>query len=313
MKNHIKWSQSEFICAPTELKNLGEISHLQGPVAHLFSNKIRIYCSTRYVEATKSICIYIDVDKSNPKQILNYGVVNIPPTDSGSFDEDGMMPSCVFKDNDKLLLAYSGWNSKGNGKYHNATGLLSSRDGINFNRIFPGPIMDRHAFDPSLVVTPYIMKDNGIYKNWYVSCSHWIEAGNQFEPSYGIKYATSINLIDWNRVETEVIARDASKFSIARPSVLKHLDYYQMWYSKRQNSNFRNGTGSYKLYNAKSKDGITWTNENAIVAHKLGSNNWDCMMQCYPYVIKIENKIYLFYSGNSFGRAGIGFMQGNFR
>lgn len=29
-------------------------------------------------------------------------------------------------------------------------------------------------------------------------------------------------------------------------------------------------------------------------------------MQCYPYVIAIDGKTYLFYNGNGFGQSGIG-------
>ena len=37
------------------------------------------------------------------------------------------------------------------------------------------------------------------------------------------------------------------------------------------------------------------------------SSEWDNIMVCYPFLIKKENKLIMFYNGNEFGKTGIGY------
>ena len=39
---------------------------------------------------------------------------------------------------------------------------------------------------------------------------------------------------------------------------------------------------------------------------QVSETGWDSEMICYPHIAKIDNKIYLFYCGNEFGKNGFG-------
>ena len=64
--------------------------------------------------------------------------------------------------------------------------------------------------------------------------------------------------------------------------------------------------GKYKLGYAESKDLINWNRKDDLVRLKpIVKNEWDSEMIAYPYVIKFEDKKYIFYNGNSYGRDGV--------
>ena len=60
----------------------------------------------------------------------------------------------------------------------------------------------------------------------------------------------------------------------------------------------------YKIGYAVSKDGINWyrRDNDLIISGKF--NRWDKKGICYPSVIEINNKIYMFYSGQKHGKSG---------
>ena len=57
----------------------------------------------------------------NSKPILELGK-------PGTFDEHGIMPSCIVKNGDELYLYYSGWQQSIGVPYNNYTGLAISKD-----------------------------------------------------------------------------------------------------------------------------------------------------------------------------------------
>ncbi len=217
------------------------------------------------------------------------------------------MPACIVPTPGEIRLYYSGWNRRVTIPYHNTTGVAISVDGgMSFRRKFEGPVLDRTPHDPFMAVTPWVVRTGDQWRMWYVAGRGWLRKGGALEPIYGIKYATSVDGIAWNRLSDFVIPFRHEEEAIARPTVLFADGAYHMWYCFRDSDDFRDGPGSYRIGYAYSRDGVTWKRADHLSGLARSPDGWDSTMQCYPYVVETKIGFLLFYSGNGFGRTGVG-------
>jgi hypothetical protein len=70
-----------------------------------------------------------------------------------------------------------------------------------------------------------------------------------------------------------------------------------------------NRNNSYRLGYAYSDDLVTWTRADDDLNLERNREGWDADMMCYPNFFTCENKIYLLYNGNEFGRHGFGLAE----
>jgi hypothetical protein len=79
-----------------------------------------------------------------------------------------------------------------------------------------------------------------------------------------------------------------------------------MRYCYRGSKNYRGGEGSYRIGYAGSDNGKNFArlSDDDIQLGALGE--FDSEMQCYPYVIEVDERLVMFYNGNDFGQSGIG-------
>ncbi len=182
-------------------------THAQMPLFYkTIKNNWRFYYSTRnnYGQSTFS---FIETENHNPKKITY--IHNSPLLNFGqkeSFDSTGIMASSLIKDKDKLFLYYIGWRTSNQVPYHVAIGLaISEDDGITFKKFSNFPILDCGKDDPLFCSAPYIIKEQNIWKMWYISCMRWVKINAHNEPIYSIKYAESSNGINWSSNKNFVI------------------------------------------------------------------------------------------------------------
>lgn len=289
-------------------------SHAQVPTAFEMPEFIRVYYAGRNDRGT-SFITYVDLDKDDPSKIIYvHNAPILPLGRTGTFDDEGMMPSEMVVDQGKVYMYYSGWNRRLTCPYHNATGLLVSHDGgHSFERAYEGPVLDRIATEPYLAVTPTVLIDQGIWKMWYVSGLSWQEVAGHFEPVYVIKYAHSTDGVNWVRPAAICIPPRHPLEAFSRPCVVKDGSLYRMWFCFRDSVDYRGGSGSYRLGYAESMDGINWArmdDQSDWMHSPGGADDWMSEMQCYPYVMDVEHgvsrKRYMFTNGNGFGRTGFG-------
>lgn len=283
------------------------MSHAQVPTVHVMQDRFRVFFSCRN-EAGKSLTACIDLDLENPAKILQlYEHPVLGFGNPGAFDDDGVMPSYTIKHNKQLWMYYSGWNQRVNVPYHNAMGIAVSDDeGLTFNRLFEGPIMDRIATEPYVAVTPSVIKNGDEWKMWYVSGLRWILVNQKYEPVYVIKYAHSDDGIHWQRPNHICIPQRFPNEAFSHPNVMFANGQYEMWYCYRDSHDYRDGSGSYRMGYATSDDGLDWQrhdNQPLMVSDQ----GWDSKMLCYPYVVKVGDKKVMFHNGNGFGKSGFGY------
>lgn len=288
-------------------------THAQIPTVDVLNeHELRVYFSSRD-NSNRSLIARMEVDAQNPSNILN---VNAAPLlelgQPGSFDDCGMMPSSVVNSQGLTYLYYIGWNVRNTVPYHNSVGLAVSEDGgCSYQRMYEGPVMDRNATEPYFCATTCVRIENGIWRNWYLSCTGWHLINGQMEPLYHLKYAESDDGIHWRRDgKIAIDYANQAEGGIVRASVQKDGELYRMWYCYRSHTDYRNSrTNSYRIGYAESNDGLVWVRMDDLAGISLSDKGWDSFMLAYPEVVDVGERRYMFYNGNGFGESGFGYAE----
>jgi hypothetical protein len=304
----MKWKKKGLVFLPDGTFDWNK-SHAQVPVVDKLNDKIwRIYYATRNSN-NQCNTSFIEVEAGNPSNIL---YIHKEPLfklgELGTFDDSGIMPSCVVNHDGKKYLYYIGWNAGSNVSYRLSVGLAISHDGISFEKYSTGPILDRSIYDNCLCASPFVEIEGPLFKMWYVSGTHWKIINDKPEPFYHIKYAFSDDGINWNREGVVCIDYDDFTEGISRPCVVKTKEKYLMFYSFRNNNDYRNNSlNGYRIGFATSLDGISWVRQDAEIGITASESGWDSDMIAYPYIVDYREKYFMFYNGNGFGRSGFGY------
>jgi hypothetical protein len=296
----------------------GYAEYAQSPQTLVFDDYVRVYFSTRRKDEVGqylSEIAYIDFDESF--NIINYSAHQVISLGKlGTYDEHGIFPIHPFKAEDKLYALLSGWNRRISVPVDTGIGLAESIDnGDTFQRLGDGPILAQSLDEPFLVGDGFIIEDNKEFYMYYIAGNKWIdESGSEpVNRVYKIKYAISTNLIDWEKKNTAIITDVLNEDECqALPTVIKHNGLYHMIFCFREALDFRsNPKNGYRLGYATSKDLIYWERKDEQLNLRLDieKDEWDSMMLCYPHLFEFNEKIYLLYNGNDFGKHGFGLAE----
>jgi len=286
------------------------VSHAALPVAtHVDGGVLRIYFGTRD-ERNRTRIAAVDVDGDHPETILRlHDRPLLPLGELGTFDDSGTAPSWVVIHDTVVYLYYIGWNPEVTVPYRLSIGLAVSVDGgTTFERCSTGPICDRDVDEPYFNTSPCVLRDSGLWRMWYTSCTGWETVDGRPEPRYHIKYAESADGLRWRRSGRVCIDYEAVDEAIGRPCVFVADGRYKMLYSYRKVAGYRTDpTQSYRLGYAESSDGLTWTRKDADVGIARSPTGWDSQMIEYCYRFRHGHRTYLLYNGNGFGASGFGY------
>ena len=151
-----------------------------------------------------------------------------------------------------------------------------------------------------MVSTPFILEERGLHRLWYLSGLGWEFRDGEYKSFYHIKYAESLDGDVWNRNGSIAIDLASNETNICGPTVIKYHDEYHMWYC------YVAGKNAYRIGYALSEDGLEWSRRDNQSGISVSDEGWDSECQAYPYVFRHEDKIYMLYSGNEFGKGGFG-------
>ncbi len=80
-----------------------------------------------------------------------------------------------------------------------------------------------------------------------------------------------------------------------------------MYFVYREGLDFRNSPGrGYRIGYAISEDLYNWERRDSQSGIQYSDSGWDSTMHHYPHVFQIDQKYYMTYNGNDFGRYGFG-------
>ncbi|MCC7086839.1 MAG: hypothetical protein IT427_17715 [Pirellulales bacterium] len=287
------------------------VSHAQVPTPYLTAaGDVRIYFGARS-EQNRTATIFLELDKHAVDKIrFVHDRPVLPLGDLGCFDDAGVMPSCLVRDGTKTYLYYTGWNTSTTVPYRNSIGMaISDDDGVTFWRPFSGPLLDRVREEPHFCATPFVMRDGGVWRMWYLSCTEWVAINSKPEARYLIRHTESNDGLEWRRPGTIAVNYQRPDEAIARPWIIKDASGYRMWYCYRSIRGYREDSQKgYRVGYATSADGLVWKRRDELVELPRG-DGWDASMNAYPAVFDLGERRYMLYNGNGFGATGFGFAE----
>jgi predicted GH43/DUF377 family glycosyl hydrolase len=245
---------------------------------------------------------FVDLDGDEPSRVLAESEEPVLDLgEIGSFEDSGVVPSAVLETAEGVRLYYHGFQRTERIPYMIFAGLADAPpDGGTFVRRSRTPLLDRTSEEPFLRGAPCVLVEDGLYRMWYVSCTHWCRSGDKLHYNNQIRYATSVDGVRWDphpHVCLEPLQPD--EYSVGRPCVVRMGDGYHMWYSSRSHSLL------YAISHARSPDGLHWTRDSDYGIERSAAG-WDSEIVCYANVIPWKGKWLLFYNGNGHGRSGFG-------
>ena len=318
MGRDMKWRKIDKIFDPAaHTLPAGCIGFAQSPQTLVLKDRVRVYFSTRARDNLGkylSHVSFVDFDREMKAilQVSSRSVIDLGGL--GCFDEHGIFPMHVVADGKRVLAYTTGWNRKVSVSADAAIGLAISHDGgLSFERYGAGPVMSATLHEPFLVADAFVLKRSGQFHMWYIYGTQWKKFAEDQAPDriYKIAYASSSDGICWHRDGNLIIAdRLNADECQALPTVIEIDGRFHMYFCYREAYGFRSDSRrAYRLGYAYSDDMKHWRRDDAEAGIDVSLDGWDSLMQCYPHVFRVEDRVYMLYNGNEFGRAGFGLAQ----
>lgn len=313
----MKWRKLGKIFDPLDHRLPNQcVEFAQSPQTLVFDDFVRVYFSTRQRDPVNgkylSHVAYVDMKKHSWDIISVSDHTVIPLGNLGCFDEHGIFPMNVLRHHDKIFGYTCGWNRRVSVSVDTSIGLAFSTDnGRTFKKSGEGPIVTCSQHEPFLVGDAFVRFYHDTFHMWYIFGTSWKKFFADGPPDriYKIGHAVSSNGIDWTKQEGQQIVADTLGLdeSQALPTVIGHAGSYHMFFCFRQSSDFRsNRYRGYRIGYAHSGDLQRWTRADEAAGIDVSAGCWDSDMQCYPHVFHCDERVYMLYNGNEFGRRGFG-------
>ncbi len=302
MTRPLAWKKQGLIFVPDPSRPWMR-SHAAVPVPlQMEGSRYRVFFSSRD-QTNRSHVGYFDVDLADPARVIATSPEPVlTPGEIGCYDGDGIYAESVIKVGSEIRL-YTIGVTTGHTRplFYAAIGVATSTDGGHTFTKGAAPIIDISPFDPCLVTAPFVLRDGDEWRMWYASGIRWAHEPQGLQSYYHIKYAESDDGINWRRDGRICIDfADAHERCIARLWVVRDAGVYRGWFS------VNDGVRGYRIGYAESADGLRWTRQDGGAGIAPSASGWDSEAQAYPAVVRHDDRWFMFYNGNAFGRDGIG-------
>lgn len=313
-ETHLQWKKVGHVYEANEESDFA-YSHGKSRAIIAIDDFIRAYtiCYSRPTSdgLISSRTYYVDLDRQNLTKIIGRGSAPIMDLGGlGEFDEHGVMGECVVRRGDELWMYYDGWSRKSSVPYEWSIGLAISRDGGGtYKKHGRGPILSPSYSEPFLFASPFVLpiEAGGKWHMWYLGGDSWkLDDSGKPYAIYTLKHATSFDGISWIRESVQCVKSVVDEECQAGPTVFAMNGLYHMIFSHRSAKRNNTRTQGYRLGHAVSTDLLHWERVDEAMSFEGKMSTWDSEMICYPQVVEIDNRFYLFYSGNEYGRTGFG-------
>lgn len=300
----MKWQKKGLIYKASEHSEWWH-SHTMAPSAVLINiSTIRVFLGCWDKQGISRIG-FIDLDSQNPKKILNISdkpVLGIG--DPGTFDDNGVFPGHASVFWDKIYLYYTGFQLGEKVRFFNFGGLACGEiNDLEYHRVSQAPVLDRS--DEGLHVragNSVIFEDNR-FKSVYSAGTGWHYVGGKMRQTYDIYYQETIDGISFAKKGKLILKSDPTiEHGLGRPQLIKMRNKYYLFYTRR----FLDM--KYFLGASVSDDLENWSSLE-MIGLEHSENGWDSEMVYFPSVLNVDDKTYLFYCGNEFGKTGFGFAE----
>lgn len=308
-----KWKKHGLIFSPNNTHSW-MYSHAQCPFVLDFDEFIRVYFSTRedYNQGmSRSYGGFVDLDKNDFKRVINISadpLMNFGGV--GEFDEFGSMPNSIIKHDEEYYLYYCGWSRNVSTPYSWEIGLAKGPDAKRFQKAGKGPVIGPALNEPYLHACPIVYKFADHWHMFYLSGIKWIPYAGKMESQYLLMHATSTDGVNWIRNGKSIIPAKVENESQTSAAIIFLDSKYHMFFCYRYGTDFRKAKDrGYRIGYASSTDLVNWTRDDEQAGIDVSESGWDSEMIAYPHIARINDKYFMFYCGNNFGREGFGYAE----
>ena len=224
----------------------------------------------------------------------------------GTYNEYGVIPSCVLSLDDKYALYTIGFDSRNDSIFNASTGLAYLDKNLKLTKKFIGPVLDRGPNDPFWAASPFVYKENENTFHMLYTSAHdykYIEKIGKEHHIYDIKLRVSENPEHFNSNSKTIIeSKSINEYAIARPFLIKDDKENYLFYCKRETKY----SNDYMIFYKKFKGRLEKSKEYKDIFLNINDiKNKDFQTcQCYPYLINYSNYLILFYNGSNYGKSG---------
>lgn len=301
----MSWTDLGIIFKVNQLSSWA-VSHAYVPTAVELTDRIRVFVA--FWDSKKYGRLgYIDVDPNNPENILGYSKDPIiEDAVSPAFDDSGVTPLSILKEEKRLLLYYAGWHLHPDPsiRYQLYTGLLfGTVAGEKFQRNSPRPVLSGRTPKENVRTGGHVLRTQEGYRAYLATQVDIYQDHAKSRPVYNLECAFSKDGILWGEKQKLILEHEKGQIlGYGRSAIWKNKHHiYEGLFS------VRNWDGRYRniLYST-SEDGLSWTPLSA--GNKAFLSSMTCDQQeevCFPSLIFKNDKIFMFYNGNDFGAAGL--------
>jgi hypothetical protein len=305
----MKWQKKGFICSSESFDLPWYKKNTMVPLPYLIdAGCLRIFvtmCDSQNVGRIG----YIDVNPNNPSSIIDYSKQPILDIgEPGSFSDNGVLTSSLLELDGKLYLYYSAYQSCEKIPYLIFSGVAISEDrGRTFTNLSRAPILDRVNGEIFVRSSPSVLKVPDGFKVWYSSDSGqgWIDGGSKARPCYDMKHIVTSSPTDWPRIQgtISIALQNEDEHGITKATFWRENGLYKTIYAIRSLSK------GYRLGYAESFDGIQFERKDDQVGIDVSDTGWDSEMITFPERYSHQGRTFLFYCGNHYGMAGMGYAE----
>ena len=245
---------------------------------------------------------HVDVSSSNPTDIIfRSEKVLLDIGTPSSFDDGGVCPLQFLQHKNENWLYYLGVQRTTDVPYRYFAGVAKEQADGSFQRIQTNPVLLPTETEPDIRSAVSIFQDGEKMRMWYVGAFAWLDVNGKEVPTYRIHHAVSTDGLNWEVDQQDCIQfQNEDEFGFGRPWVVKKENGFEMFYSVRTKSL------GYRLGYATSEDGYSWVRQDSELNFSVGSEPWENESVCYPCVVDVNGKRFLFYNGNQNGKTGFG-------
>jgi predicted GH43/DUF377 family glycosyl hydrolase len=317
MSANFKWKKLGIVFSPKQYNGPEWMNEFaQAPATLIFDDFLRVYFSTRPKPDEKGFYVsysgFVDLDKKDLFKILKVSSEPILKLgELGTFDEFGTYPVSVIKDGNDHRAYYAGWTRCESVPFNVAIGTaISKNNGVTFEKLGHGPMLSYTMDEPFILSGPKIRRFNNKWYLFYIAGRKWVSDNGKPEPVYKIRMATSEDGINWKKHNKDLIQNRVEEDEAqASPDVIFMNGKYHMFFCYRYSKGYRGKENGYRIGYASSNDLINWERDDTKTGITVSDEGWDSEMVSYPHVFELNNKIYMFYLGNSVGKEGFGLAE----
>lgn len=301
----MKWKVPQRIIGREDGKCNWLCLNVMCPVPTIRENgTVRVYCAF-CDEDNKGRVGYVDVDADDPTHIIH--ISEVPCLDigeRGTFDDSGVLPTCVFEEHGILYMYYCGFQRHINVPYTSLLGIAESRDGGNtFHRIKNTPVLERKQGELFIRTGAYCIFHDDHYELFYASGDEWFDLyKGKMEPVYHLRSVSSKRKDVFTEEKSiGVINLEGDEYGIIIPQYLCDLNRELLIFSVRSKSR------GYRIEYAEKKSNI-WERKGEIGLERV-AHTWCDEMQCFGKMLSLGDRRLLFFCGNHYGMGGMGWTE----